>query len=104
MKVRAIAKGYIGGIVRNPGDVFEVDAGVTADWFASESEIVTEPPVQFGSPDDPSKIDSVAGDTLNKHEQEFVTTDRQDDNGETPVKSEEKPVKEDGRKTRHYKG
>jgi hypothetical protein len=37
MKVRAIKKGYYGGVLREPGkntEVFDVKDGETASWFA----------------------------------------------------------------------
>lgn len=33
MKVVATAKGYYGGVIREEGDEFVVDKGVTGSWF-----------------------------------------------------------------------
>lgn len=43
MQVAATSKGYFGAI-REPGDVFEVPAGVTGSWFAPVPKAPPEKP------------------------------------------------------------
>ena len=38
MRVRAIARGYHGGQLKNPGDLFEVEEGQKSAWFVPEGE------------------------------------------------------------------
>lgn len=43
MKVVATAKGYFGGVIREEGDEFEVDKGVTGSWFEPVADDADKP-------------------------------------------------------------
>ena len=42
-QVIAVAVGFDGIVVRNPGDAFDMPDGVTADWFRSADQGALQP-------------------------------------------------------------
>jgi hypothetical protein len=49
-KVIAIAKGYDGVVVRNPGDVFEVADGAKGSWFKAADGDTKGPAAKASKP------------------------------------------------------
>lgn len=43
MRVKAIKMGWIGGVRRRPGEIFEVSKGAKGSWFVPADEDVTGP-------------------------------------------------------------
>lgn len=61
MKVKATQRGFFGGILREPGDVFDVSEGVKGKWFMPLADACSEQKAQprAGRPPKEPKTDEV---------------------------------------------